>query len=133
VPNYRSRNQTTPQRHKAHKGFFLSCGTAWRGGRQRRLCVLILIDGIWAGYTGPGTATILPEKAQVKMASRLVPNQVIDEQIKLMRQHLDKHGFSDIQMTKLGGGDEWSRTSVKAPVVQAVLSVYKKYGIEPAI
>ena len=91
------------------------------------------IDGIWAGYTGPGSATILPEKAAVKMDSRLVPNQVIDEQIKLMRQHLDKHGFSDIQMTKHGGGDEWSRTSVKAPVVQAVLSVYKKYGIEPAI
>jgi len=91
------------------------------------------IDGIWGGYTGPGVATILPEKAQVKIDSRLVPSQVIDEQIKLMRQHLDKHGFSDIQMTKLGGGDEWSRTSVKAPVVQAVLSVYKHYGIEPAI
>jgi acetylornithine deacetylase/succinyl-diaminopimelate desuccinylase-like protein len=91
------------------------------------------IDGIWGGYTGPGSATILPEKAAAKLDSRLVPNQVIDEQIKLMREHLDKHGFSDISMTKLGGGDEWSRTSVKAPVVQAVLSVYKKYGIEPAI
>jgi acetylornithine deacetylase/succinyl-diaminopimelate desuccinylase-like protein len=91
------------------------------------------IDGIWGGYTGPGTATILPEKAAAKIDSRLVPNQVIDEQIKLIRQHLDKHGFSDISMTKLGGGDEWSRTSVKAPVVQAVLSVYKHYGIEPAI
>jgi len=91
------------------------------------------IDGMWGGYTGPGTATILPEKAAAKIDSRLVPNQVIDEQIKLIRQHLDKHGFSDISMTKMGGGDEWSRTSVKQPVVQAVLSVYKKYGIEPAI
>ncbi len=91
------------------------------------------INGIWAGYTGPGSATILPEKAAVKLDSRLVPNQVIDEQIALIRRHLDKHGFSDIKMTKLGGGDEWSRTSVRAPVVQAVLSVYKHYGIEPAI
>ena len=91
------------------------------------------IDGIWGGYTGPGSATILPEKAAVKIDGRLVPNQVIDDQVKLMRQHLDKHGFSDIKLTKLGGGDEWSRTSVKAPVVQAVLSVYKRYGVEPAI
>ena len=91
------------------------------------------IDGIWAGYTGEGSATILPEKAQAKLDSRLVPNQVIDDQIKLLRQHLDKHGFSDIGITKMGGGDEWSQTSVKAPVVRAVLSVYKHYGIEPAI
>ncbi len=91
------------------------------------------IDGIWGGYTGPGSATILPEKAAAKLDSRLVPNQAIDDQIKLMRRHLDKSGFSDISIQKLGGGDEWSRTSVKAPVVQAVLSVYKKYGIEPII
>ena len=31
------------------------------------------IDGIWAGYTGEGTATILPEKATVKIDARLVP------------------------------------------------------------
>jgi len=101
----------------------------------RHLCfdTTLNINGIWSGYTGPGSATILPEKAAVKLDSRLVPNQVIDQQIALMRKHLDQHGFSDIEMRKLGGGDEWSRTSVKAPVVQAVLSVYKKYGIEPAI
>jgi acetylornithine deacetylase/succinyl-diaminopimelate desuccinylase-like protein len=91
------------------------------------------IDGIWGGYTGPGVATILPEKATAKIDSRLVPNQVIDQQTALIRKHLDAKGFSDIEMRKLGGGDEWSRTSVKAAPVQAVLSVYKKYGIEPAI
>lgn len=91
------------------------------------------IDGLWAGYTGPGVATILPEKAACKIDSRLVPNQLVKEQAALVRQHLDKHGFSDIEMRVMAGGDEWSRTSVKAPAVQAVLSVYKKYGIEPAI
>lgn len=91
------------------------------------------IDGIWGGYTGPGVATILPEKAACKLDSRLVPNQGVKEQEGLIRQHLDRHGFSDIEMRSLAGGDEWSRTSVKEPVVQAVLSVYQKYGIEPAI
>src|SRR6185295_1856584 len=91
------------------------------------------IDGLWSGYTGPGMATILPEKATCKIDSRLVPNQNVDDQLALIRRHLDKNGFSDIEIRKIGGGDEWSRTSVKAPVVQAVLSVYKKHGIEPAI
>ncbi|HSA94095.1 MAG TPA: M20/M25/M40 family metallo-hydrolase [Terriglobales bacterium] len=91
------------------------------------------IDGIWSGYTGPGTATILPEKAACKIDSRLVPDQEIDTQIALVRQHLDKQGFTDIELKKMGGGDEWARTSVKAAPVQAALAVYKHYGIEPAI
>ena len=51
----------------------------------------------------------------------------------LIRRHLDKHGFSDIEVNPMGGGDEFTQTSVKAPVVQAVLGVYKEYGIEPVI
>lgn len=91
------------------------------------------IDGIWGGYTGPGTATILPEKATAKIDSRLVPNQEIAKQKQLLLDHLEQHGFGDIEVRQLGGGDEWSQTSVTAPVVQAVLSVYEHYGIDPLI
>ncbi len=91
------------------------------------------IDGIWGGYTGPGSATITPHVAACKLDSRLVPNQVIDDQLALFRRHMEKHGFGDIAIQKMGGGDEWSQTTVKAPAVQAVLAVYKHYGIEPAI
>ncbi len=91
------------------------------------------IDGIWSGYTGPGAATILPHTASAKLDSRLVPNQNVDDHIGLISQHLRKKGFGDIELKKHGGGDEWSQTSVKAPAVQAVLAVYKKYGIDPAI
>jgi acetylornithine deacetylase/succinyl-diaminopimelate desuccinylase-like protein len=91
------------------------------------------IDGIWAGYTGPGSATILPEKATVKIDSRLVPNQEIGVQKRLILDHLESQGFPDLEVRQHGGGDEWSQTSVGEPVVQAVLSVYRKYGIEPQI
>ncbi len=91
------------------------------------------IDGIWGGYTGPGVATILPEVARAKIDSRLVPDQTIASAVGMVRSHLDRHGYGDIAVTQLGGGDEWSRTSVTAPVVQAVLAVYRRYGIEPAI
>jgi acetylornithine deacetylase/succinyl-diaminopimelate desuccinylase-like protein len=91
------------------------------------------IDGLWSGYTGPGMATILPDRAAAKIDCRLVPNQEIAPTRELIRQHLDRHGYSDIEIVPIGGGDEWSQTSVKAPVVQALLSVYKHYGIEPMV
>lgn len=91
------------------------------------------IDGIWSGYTGPGMATILPDRAAAKIDCRLVPNQESQPIRELIRRHLDKHGYSDIEIIPIGGGDEWTQTSVKAPVVQSVLSVYRNYAIEPAI
>jgi acetylornithine deacetylase/succinyl-diaminopimelate desuccinylase-like protein len=91
------------------------------------------IDGIWAGYTGPGSATILPEKATAKIDCRLVPNQEIARQKQLVLDHLERHGFSDLKLTLIGGGMEWSQTSVEEPVVQAVLSMYRNAGIDPMI
>ncbi|MBI4553804.1 MAG: M20/M25/M40 family metallo-hydrolase [Candidatus Latescibacteria bacterium] len=90
------------------------------------------LDGIWAGYTGPGTKTILPHKATCKIDVRLVPNQEAKDIIPLIRAHLDKHGFTDIKIRQLSGY-EWSKTSVTQPVVQAVLNVYQKNNIRPVI
>jgi acetylornithine deacetylase/succinyl-diaminopimelate desuccinylase-like protein len=91
------------------------------------------IDGLWGGYTGPGVATILPEKAAVKIDSRLVPDQSITMQKQLLVDYLVAKGFGDLEVRQLGGGDEWSQTSVQAPVVQAVLSVYRRYDVEPQV
>jgi len=91
------------------------------------------IDGLWGGYTGTGIATILPEVATAKVDARLVPNQEVSKQGDLLRAHLDRLGFTDIEMRRLGGGDEWSQTSVTEGVVQATLAMYKQKGIEPMV
>ena len=91
------------------------------------------IDGIWAGYTGPGSATILPEKATAKIDCRLVPNQEIPRQKERVLAHLDRKGFSDLKLTLIGGGMEWSQTSVAEPVVQSILAMYREANIEPMI
>lgn len=86
------------------------------------------IDGIASGYDGPGMKTILPNRAYAKLDSRLVPDQTPDEQLALMRKHLDEKGFTDIELRKLSGYPS-SQTSVHAPLVQAVLGTYNKYGL----
>lgn len=87
------------------------------------------IDGIASGYDGPGMKTILPHRAYAKLDSRLVPDQTPDGQLALLRKHLDDEGFKDIEIRKLSGYPP-SQTSVKAPIVQALLGTYRKYGLK---
>ncbi len=85
------------------------------------------IDGIWGGYTGEGTKTILPHTASAKVDSRLPPGLDPDEALAKIRAFLDSNGFDDIEIEKLGGYPA-SQTSVDAPAVQAALSVFRKHA-----
>lgn len=44
--------------------------------------------GIWGGYTGEGSKTVLPSKAYAKISSRLVPHQDNHKIAKLIQNHL---------------------------------------------
>jgi len=90
------------------------------------------IDGIWGGYTGPGSKTVLPHKVTVKIDARLVPNQSPEEVIPKIRRHLDKHGYGDIAIRPMDPYN-WFKTSVKEPLVQATIQAYRKLGYEPEI
>ena len=67
------------------------------------------------------------------MDVRTVPNQRTDRMMSLVRKHLDKHGYRDIQMKEIDSGYDWCRVSVKEPVVQAVLRSIRAFGHEPMI
>lgn len=91
------------------------------------------IDGMWAGYTGPGTKTLLPHKVTLKMDVRLVPNMSKEKPIPLIRKHLDKHGFSEAKIRILERGYDWAKTSVRTPTAQALLKTYREFGFEPEV
>jgi len=91
------------------------------------------IDGIWGGYIGPGTKTVLPYKVAVKVDVRLVPNMTVEEVIPKIRRHLDKNGFKEIKIVELEEGYGWAKTSVREPAVQAVIKTYREFGCEPEI
>lgn len=90
------------------------------------------IDGIWGGYSGEGTKTILPHKFTAKLDSRLVPNQTPEESERLIRAHLDSKGFTDITLRLLSGYPA-AQSSVEAPLVKATIGTYRKYGITPDV
>jgi acetylornithine deacetylase/succinyl-diaminopimelate desuccinylase-like protein len=90
------------------------------------------VDGIWGGYTEEGVKTILPHKATAKMDSRLPMGINSDEAAARIRKHLDDQGFEDIEMRMLSSYPA-AQTSVDTALVQATISVYKKYGPAPVV
>ncbi|UNK79105.1 M20/M25/M40 family metallo-hydrolase [Sphingopyxis granuli] len=90
------------------------------------------IEGLVAGYTGPGGKTILPGRAVAKLDLRLVPNQTRAEAEKKLRAHLDKHGFGDVEMNVSGGYDP-TETDENSRLIRAELATYKRLGVQANI
>ena len=92
----------------------------------------INIEGLVGGYTGPGGKTILPHRAVAKIDMRLVPDMTAKETLELLKTHLKKHGFGDIEVNMTGGYDP-TETPADSKLVQAMIGTYRKAGIEPLL
>jgi acetylornithine deacetylase/succinyl-diaminopimelate desuccinylase-like protein len=92
----------------------------------------INIEGLVGGYTGPGGKTILPHRAAAKLDLRLVPDMKADEALAALKAHLQKQGYSDIEVNMTGGYDPNS-TSMDAGIIQTQLKVYRAAGIDPIV
>ena len=86
------------------------------------------IEGMYAGYTGPGGKTILPSKATAKLDLRLVPDQTAAEAEAKLKAHLAKRGYGDIAVTVTGGYDP-TQTDENSSLIRASTSVYKQLGM----
>jgi acetylornithine deacetylase/succinyl-diaminopimelate desuccinylase-like protein len=90
------------------------------------------IAGFMSGYTGPGSKTIVPSEAFVKMDFRLVVGQSPGQVVELIRSHLRKRGFEDIEVVELHGV-EAAKTPVDSPVVQTAVETWRDLGHEDAV
>jgi acetylornithine deacetylase/succinyl-diaminopimelate desuccinylase-like protein len=105
----------------------------WRDALERFLFApTVNIEGLVAGYTGPGGKTVLPHRAVAKLDLRLVPDMTFDAAVAALRAHLEKRGFGDIEVNPSGGYDPTS-TSKDAPLIRAQVSVYKRAGLDPIL
>jgi acetylornithine deacetylase/succinyl-diaminopimelate desuccinylase-like protein len=85
------------------------------------------IEGLVAGYTGPGGKTVLPSKAVAKLDLRLVPDQTAKEAAEKLKAHLSRRGYGDIDV-KVTGGYNPTQTEETAPLIQAMTKVYRAEG-----
>ncbi len=87
------------------------------------------ICGISSGYSGKGSKTVLPSKAEAKVDFRLVPNQRPQEILNKLRKHLKKHNFDDIEVIPLGLLEP-AKTPIDEDFVQLVIraaeEIYQK-------
>jgi acetylornithine deacetylase/succinyl-diaminopimelate desuccinylase-like protein len=49
------------------------------------------LNGIWGGYSGPGSKTVIPYEAHAKITCRLVPDQAPDAILACIERHLRRH------------------------------------------
>lgn len=91
------------------------------------------ICGLVSGYTDKGAKTVLPSEARAKIDFRLVPDQDPKEILQLLRKHLDKHGFADIELQSYTL-EHPARTHLNNDLAKSVINMTKHvYGTEPII
>lgn len=92
------------------------------------------ICGLWSGYSGDGSKTVLPSTAHAKIDFRLVPDMDPADVLDNLRRHLDKHGFGDISVRSLDDGERAWRTPLGDPFARLVANAAREvYGLEPVI
>ncbi len=92
----------------------------------------INIEGLVGGYTGLGGKTILPHRAVAKIDIRLVPDMTAKGTLELLKAHLAKRGFGDIEVNMSGGYDP-TETDPDTKLVKSMIAAYRKAGIEPGL
>ncbi len=91
------------------------------------------ICGLTSGYQGPGSKTVQPARASAKVDFRLVPTQKPGDILKKLRAHLDTQGFSDVEITFLGG-EPAARTDPDDPFIKIVVDTSTEiYGVSMEI
>jgi acetylornithine deacetylase/succinyl-diaminopimelate desuccinylase-like protein len=79
------------------------------------------IQGLLSGYTGVGLKAVSPCEAMAKVELRLVPDLEPELVIRLLREHLDRRGFEEIEIV-VHAALSPAQASPTAPVAAAAIA-----------
>ena len=92
------------------------------------------LNGMWGGYTGPGSKTVLPSRAHAKITCRLVADQDPQRVLDAIERHLQQHlpeGVS-LEVRRSEHGARAYQLPTRHPGLRAVTrSLEATYGVEP--
>ncbi|MBQ5855809.1 MAG: dipeptidase [Bacteroidales bacterium] len=89
--------------------------------------------GIWGGYTGEGSKTVLPSKAYAKISCRLVPNQDHEKISVLFKEYFESIApeYVTVKVTPMHGGQAYG-CPIDLPAYKAAEAAYMDtYGKRP--
>lgn len=91
------------------------------------------VNGIWGGYTGEGSKTVLPSKAFAKISMRLVPNQGSHEITELFKNHFERIAPAGVKVVvKPHHGGEPVVTPTDSPAyLAAAKAMQTTFGKDP--
>ena len=94
------------------------------------------LNGLWGGYQGPGSKTVIPSEAHAKITCRLVPDQEPAEIVALVTRHLEAHVPPGTRLS-VGPGSHGTRAAHIAPdhyaLKAAGTALHAVYGVDPLI
>ena len=91
------------------------------------------VNGIWGGYTGEGTKTVIPSKASAKISMRLVPHQDYRKIAKLFERHFRRIAPRSVKVTvrSLHGGMPYVAPTDMPAYKAAEKAVEATFGCKP--
>lgn len=150
VPGFYDRViQPTPQEREAFAALpFDEAGTleslnlaAWAGeggySPLERMTIrpTFEVNGMWGGFQGEGTKTVIPNEAHAKITCRLVPAQEPEEIIALLTRHFEALAppYASVKVDVGHGARPW-KAEIDHPVTQAAITALQRtFGQEVAL
>lgn len=91
------------------------------------------INGLWGGFLGEGSKTVIPNEAHAKITCRLVNNQNPKKIQELIKNHLEEHAPKGctVEVSLMDTGNPFL-TPIDSPMIQKAAEAYKNvYGKSP--
>ncbi len=91
------------------------------------------VNGIWGGYTGEGSKTVIPSKAYAKISMRLVPYQTNEKITALFQQHFERIAppSVSIKVSPHHGGDPFVAPITSIGYKAASMAMTTSFGKKP--
>jgi acetylornithine deacetylase/succinyl-diaminopimelate desuccinylase-like protein len=92
------------------------------------------VNGIWGGFQGAGTKTVLPNEAHAKITCRLVPDQDPDQIAGAVERHLRRHAPRGVTLavTRSKGKSKPYLMPADHPALAAAAAALREaYGRDP--
>lgn len=112
------------ERNESIAGTPLSWGRGIASDAERAMVYPTLdVNGMWGGYQGPGTKTIIPSEAHIKITMRLVPGQNLGSIAESFLDHVEQFSTETVKVEAKVNQEGWPfKLVTDGPYLEAVQS-----------